>query len=80
MALFDELKEIVTDRLGIDESEIKPESKFIDDLGADSLDLVDLVITLEDEFNIEISDEDVKKIVTIGDLVKAIEERIKNKG
>jgi len=79
MALFDEVKEMVGKKLGVDESEIKSESKFINDLGADSLDLTELVMDLEEKFDIEISDEDAKNIVTVGGIVKAIEDRIKER-
>lgn len=64
---------IIVDRLGVEESEVKPEASFKDDLGADSLDVVELVMELEDEFELEISDEDAEKIATVQDVVTYIE-------
>ncbi len=72
---FERIKSIIVDQLGVDEAEVLPEAHFIDDLGADSLDTVELVMALEEEFGIEISDEDAEKIQTVGDAVKYIEER-----
>jgi acyl carrier protein len=60
----------------VSENEVVPEAKFVDDLGADSLDLVELVMALEDEYGIEIPDEDAEKIVTVGDALKYIQERV----
>jgi acyl carrier protein len=68
------VKKIIAEQLGVDESEITNESHFIDDLGADSLDTVELVMALEEEFGIEIPDEDAEKIQTVGDVQKYIEE------
>ena len=68
------MKKIIADQLGVDEAEITMESSFIDDLGADSLDTVELVMQLEEEYGLEISDEDAEKIKTVGDVVKYIEE------
>ncbi|UTR10911.1 MULTISPECIES: acyl carrier protein [Evansella] len=72
-AILDRVAKIVSDRLGVDESEVKPEATFKDDLGADSLDVVELVMELEDEFDLEISDEDAEKISTVGDVIQYIE-------
>ncbi|WCK53013.1 acyl carrier protein [Aneurinibacillus sp. Ricciae_BoGa-3] len=72
---FERVKKIIVDRLGVDESEIKPEASFKDDLGADSLDVVELVMELEDEFDLEISDEDAEKIATVGDVITYINSR-----
>ena len=69
----DQVKKIVVDHLGIDESKVVPEAKFIDDLGADSLDTVELVMAFEEEFGSEISDSEAEKILTVGDAVKFIE-------
>jgi len=70
--VFDRVKRIIIDRLGVDESEVTLEASFKDDLGADSLDVVELVMELEDEFNLEISDEDAEKITTVGEVVDYI--------
>ena len=69
----DQVKKIVVDHLGIDDSKVIPEAKFIDDLGADSLDTVELVMAFEEEFGSEISDSEAEKILTVGDAVKFIE-------
>jgi acyl carrier protein len=68
--VIDRVKNIVVDRLGVEESEVTLEASFKDDLGADSLDVVELVMELEDEFDLEISDEDAEKITTVGEVVK----------
>ncbi|MGB8001435.1 MAG: acyl carrier protein [Anaerobacillus sp.] len=69
---LERVTKIIVDRLGVEESEIKPEASFKDDLGADSLDVVELVMELEDEFDLEISDEDAEKIGTVGDVIDYI--------
>ena len=69
------VKKIVADHLGIDESKVTEESSFIDDLGADSLDTVELVMAFEEEFGSEISDSDAEKILTVGDAVKFIDNK-----
>ncbi|MBC8388549.1 MAG: acyl carrier protein [Candidatus Hydromicrobium sp.] len=73
MENFDKLKKILIDVLGAKEEDIKAESKFVDDLGADSLDLVELIMAFEDKFGIEISDEDAEKIVTVKDTLDYID-------
>ncbi len=73
MENFDKVKEILVDVLGVKEEEVKLESKFVDDLGADSLDLVELIMSFEDKFGIEISDQDAEKIVTVKDALEYIE-------
>lgn len=73
MENFDKLKGILIDVLGAKEEDIKAESKFVDDLGADSLDLVELIMAFEDKFGIEISDEDAEKIVTVKDTLDYID-------
>lgn len=71
--VLDRVKRIVVDRLGAEESEVTLEANFKDDLGADSLDVVELVMELEDEFDLEISDEDAEKITTVGEVVNYIQ-------
>ena len=75
MENFDKLKEILVDVLGVEEDSIKPESKFVEDLGADSLDLVELIMAFEDKFGIEISDEEAEKMVTIKDVLDYIDSK-----
>ncbi|OIJ13198.1 acyl carrier protein [Anaerobacillus alkalilacustris] len=70
--VFPRITKIIVDRLGVDEAEVKPEATFKEDLGADSLDVVELVMELEDEFDLEISDEDAEKIATVKDVVDYI--------
>ena len=72
MENFDKLKEILVDVLGVNEEDVKLESKFVDDLGADSLDLVELIMAFEDKFGIEISDEEAEKMVTVKDVLDYI--------
>jgi len=67
------VKEIVCEQLGVSDDEVTPQASFIDDLGADSLDIVELVMALEEEYEIEISDEDAEKIKTVQDVVSYIE-------
>ncbi len=71
---FEKIRKVISEQLGVDESEITPESHFIDDLGADSLDTVELVMQLEEEYGLEIPDEDAEKLQTVGDAVKYINE------
>ena len=77
MAVAEKVKKMIVEQLGVNESEVVPEAKFIDDLGADSLDIVELVMALEDEYGIEIPDEDAEKIETVGDAIRYIEEHRK---
>ena len=67
------VKAIIVDKLGVDESEVKPEATFTNDLGADSLDTVDLILELEKEFNITIPDDQAEKIATVGDAIAYVE-------
>ena len=73
MALFDEVKEVVVEQLSVNADEVKEDSKFVEDLGADSLDVVELVMALEEKFDIEIPDEDAEKIANVSDAIKFIE-------
>ena len=75
MDIFEQVKKILCDQLDLDEEQVTEDSEVIDDLGADSLDIVDLVMTLEEEFDTEIPDEDIERLRTVGDIVKYIEER-----
>ncbi len=75
---FTEVKEIIVDLLGVDESKITLEARFREELEADSLDLVELIMAFEDKFGGEISDEDAQKITTVGEVVIYIETRMKN--
>jgi len=69
---FEKVKEIVVEQLGVEESEVVKEASFIDDLGADSLDIVELIMALEEEFDLEIPDKEAEKITTVGDAVEYI--------
>ncbi len=71
----DRVKEIIVEQLGVNPDQVTPEAKFIEDLGADSLDTVELVMAFEEEFGAEIPDEDAEKLQSVGDVIKYIEER-----
>ena len=73
--IFDKLKELVVDQLGVEEDEVTMEASMQDDLGADSLDLVDMVMSVEEEFGVKVADEDLENIKTVGDIVNYIEDR-----
>ena len=79
MAVQDKITEIIVEQLGVKPEEVVPEASFVDDLGADSLDTVELVMALEEEFGIEIPDEDAEKIQTVGDAIRYIDEKAGNK-
>ena len=70
------IKEIIIDKLGIEESKITPEARFIEDLGADSLDTVELIMQFEEEFDIEISDDDAEKLTTVGNSIDYINSKL----
>ncbi|HUJ09951.1 acyl carrier protein [bacterium] len=74
-SVADRVKEIIVEQLGVNPDQVTPEAKFIEDLGADSLDTVELVMAFEEEFGAEIPDEDAEKLQTVGDVIKYIEER-----
>ena len=76
MDILSKVKEIVVEQLGVDEEEVTEQASFVDDLGADSLDIVELVMALEEEFDLEIPDEDAEKIVTVADAVNYIKENV----
>ena len=77
--IADRVKKIIVDQLGVEEDEVAPEKSFVDDLGADSLDTVELVMALEEEFGIEIPDEDAEKITKVQQAVEYIEKHGKGK-
>lgn len=79
MAVDEKVKAIIAEQLGVKQEEVTPTASFIDDLGADSLDTVELVMALEEEFGVEIPDEDAEKITTVGDAIKYIEDKIAKK-
>ncbi len=79
MGVQDRISDIIVEQLGVKREEVTAEASFVDDLGADSLDTVELVMALEEEFGIEIPDEDAEKIQTVGDAIKYIEEKCQNK-
>ncbi len=74
MSVQEKVKKIIVDQLGVKDEEVSAESAFVDDLGADSLDTVELVMAFEEEFDLEIPDEEAEKIGTVGDAIKYIEE------
>jgi acyl carrier protein len=74
--ILSKVKRIVSETLGIDEGEIKPETTFVDGLGADSLDIVELIMNFEEEFGIEIPDQDAEGISTVGDVVKYLQSHL----
>lgn len=74
--MFEKVKSKIAEQLSIDENEITMESGFVDDLGADSLDIVELIMALEEEFDLEIPDEDAEKMATVGDVVEYIKTRV----
>jgi len=73
MALFDEVKEVIVEQLNVAPEEVKPEAKFVEDLGADSLDVVEMIMALEEKFEIEIPDSEAEKIQTVQDVINYIE-------
>jgi len=75
MAVAEKVKSIIAEQLGVKIEEVKPEASFIDDLGADSLDTVELIMALEEEFSVEIPDEDAEEMTKVGDAIKYIEDK-----
>ncbi|UOS09295.1 acyl carrier protein [Helicobacter pylori] len=74
MALFEDIQVVIAEQLNVDVAQVTPEAEFVKDLGADSLDVVELIMALEEKFSIEIPDEQAEKIVNVGDVVKYIED------
>ncbi|WQT32701.1 acyl carrier protein [Helicobacter pylori] len=74
MALFEDIQAVIAEQLNVDAAQVTPEVEFVKDLGADSLDVVELIMVLEEKFDIEIPDEQAEKIVNVGDVVKYIED------
>lgn len=72
MSTEDKIKEIIAEKLSVELSEVVPNAAFVDDLGADSLDLVELVMTMEEEFDVDISDEDAEQLVTVQDAINYV--------
>ena len=73
MAIEEKIKSIIAEQLGVKVEEVTPQASFVDDLGADSLDTVELIMALEEEFNVEIPDEEAEKLTTVGDAIRYIE-------
>ncbi len=77
MELEQKVKEIIADQLGVEIEKLTNDAKFVDDLGADSLDVVELIMAFEEEFGIEIPDEDAEKIQTVGDVINYLSQKVK---
>ena len=76
MSIEDKVRKIIAEKLSVDLDEVVPEASFVDDLGADSLDLVELIMSMEEEFDVEISDEDAEKLVTVGDAYSYVQKQL----
>ena len=76
MSTFEKVRDVVVEQLGVKEGEVKSEARFVEDLGADSLDTVELVMAIEEEFGIEIPDDDAEKAKTVGDVVEYINKKL----
>jgi len=76
----EKVKDIIVEQLGVNPEQVTPQASFIEDLGADSLDIAELVMAFEEEFSVEVPDEDAEKLQTVGDVIKYIEERAKTQG
>ncbi len=79
MSTFERVKDVIVEQLDVKEDEVKSDAKFAEDLGADSLDMVELVMSIEDEFGIEIPDEDAEKVKTVQDVVEYVDEKLRMK-
>lgn len=75
MTVFERLKDIIVDRLRVPLSKITEDANFLEDLGADSLDVIELIMAIEDTFGIEVPDEDIEKVITVGDAVRYIKKK-----
>ena len=75
--MFEKVKSILADQLGLKEDKIKPESRIVEDLGADSLDVVELLMTMEDDFGVSVSDEEAVNLKTVADIVKMLDGKVK---
>ncbi|MDE1171992.1 MAG: acyl carrier protein [Verrucomicrobium sp.] len=75
-SIEERVKEIIVEQLGVNPEQVTPAAKFIEDLGADSLDTVELVMAFEEEFNVEVPDEEAEKLQTVGDVVRYIEDKV----
>jgi acyl carrier protein len=80
MALVDEVKKIIVEQLGVNEAQVVPTAKFVEDLGADSLDQVELIMAFEEKFGLEIPDAEAEKLVTVGLAVEYLEKKMSEKG
>ncbi len=78
-AIAEKIKSVIAEQLGVKPEEVTDDAKFVDDLGADSLDTVELVMALEEEYGVEIPDEDAEKLTTVGEAIKYIEEKLASK-
>jgi acyl carrier protein len=74
-SIEEKVKDIIVEQLGVNPEQVTPQAKFIEDLGADSLDTVELVMAFEEEFNVEVPDEEAEKLQTVGDVIKYIEDK-----
>jgi acyl carrier protein len=74
-SIEDKVKDIIVEQLSVNAEQVTPEAKFIEDLGADSLDVVELVMAFEEQFGVEVPDEDAEKLMSVGDVIKYIEEK-----
>lgn len=74
-SIEERVKQIIIDNLSVNAEQVTPEAKFIEDLGADSLDVVELVMAFEEQFDVEVPDEDAEKLLTVGDVIKYIEDK-----
>ncbi|WP_018291358.1 acyl carrier protein [Verrucomicrobium sp. 3C] len=79
-SIEERVKEMIVEQLGVNPEQVTPKAKFIEDLGADSLDTVELVMAFEEEFNVEVPDEEAEKLQTVGDVVRYIEEHVEEEG